>query len=175
MDGRGGQVARVSPCATLQTQVLPCGGGHRALLSVGQGPPPHPWPLEVSLLLSSALLFPERQLHPRDCPLPTLGTGRGSTSPCPAGSGAARRPGPRPGSAGPPGPPAGPAPSTVCAEQPFSPSGRLGPGASGAGRVRQASGTHRGHWGDPYLWAWLGFHPGPKDSPLEARDAGVGA
>lgn len=127
------------------------------------------------MLLCSAPLFPERQLRPRERPLPTLGTGRGSTSPCPAGSGAARRPGPRPLSAGPPGPPAGPAPSTVCSGQPCSRSGRLGPGASGAGRARQASGTRGGRCGDPYLWAWLGFHPGPKDGPLEARDVGVGA
>lgn len=127
------------------------------------------------MLLCSAPLFPERQLRPRERPLPTLGTGRGSTSPCPAGSGAARRPGPRPRSAGPPGPPAGPAPSTVCSGQPCSRSGRLGPGASGAGRARQASGTRGGRCGDPYLWAWLGFHPGPKDGPLEARDVGVGA
>lgn len=40
--------------------------------------------------------------------------------------------------------------------------------SEGAGR------RSRGHWRDPYLWAWLGLHPGPRDSPLQARDAGGG-
>lgn len=37
-----------------------------------------------------------------------------------------------------------------------------------------AGGRSRGRWRDPYLWAWLGLHPGPRDSPLQARDAGGG-
>lgn len=41
-----------------------------------------------------------------------------------------------------------------------------------AGRVSEAGRSIRGRGGDPYLWAWLGLHPGHKDSPLEPRDAG---
>ena len=41
-----------------------------------------------------------------------------------------------------------------------------------AGRVSEAGRSIRGREGDPYLWAWLGLHPGHKDSPLEPRDAG---
>lgn len=104
--------------------------GHRCFLAGGRYMAPLSWLLKChcrrgglcrsAFSFCKAPLFPRRQLNPRAHPLPALGTGQGSTSPCPVGSWAAGRPGPGPGSAGPPGPLAGPAPSTACAERPFS-------------------------------------------------------
>ena len=171
----GTQVTRVSACVVWAladpASSLPVGGNvPRSWLANCPGRP-----LVVSLLLRSSppslqLPLPREKVGPQGTPCslhgPVLPWDQArSPSPCPLGSWAAGRPGPGLESAGPPASPAGPALSTACSERPFSQS-RAGSAGREAGRRRG------GHRGDPYLWAWLGLHPGHKDSPLEARDAG---
>lgn len=127
-----------------------------------------PWRSAYSF--HSAHFFPRRHLSSTEHPLPTLGTWQGSISPCPVGSWAVGRPGPLPESAGFPGPPAGPAPTTACAERPFSPSRAGVWGLVAAVGQSQGGGQHR-QWplGTPPFMglAW------PSDRPLEALDGGV--
>lgn len=153
MDGEGTQVARVSACAMCTLMDTCALGG--------------PWRSAFSF--HSAAFFPRRHLSSTEHPLPTLGIWQGSISPCPVGSWAVGRPGPLPGSAGFPGPPVGPAPSTACAERPFSPS-RAGVWGLVA-TVGQSQGSRQDRqWplGTPLFMglAWS------SDRPLEALDGG---
>lgn len=134
--GRAGGPGACTCRGRARTQVLRCGrdvllsslgwrvAGSRA---VAVGPPlsASALPLQPPPVIGSATL-PRGHLARRSPPplaglCLTLGAGQGSSSPCPVGSWAAGRHGPGPGSAGPPGLPAGPAPPTVFVEQPSSP------------------------------------------------------
>ena len=126
LDGVGAQVARVSACtrralvdagASLQVGLPTSSRGWGAVVAPGAALASQPSPLLSYPLPRETAL--QRSPFPWQ-PCPTSGTRQGSTSPCPVGSWAAGRPGPQLGSAGPQGPPAGPAPSTVSAERPSS-------------------------------------------------------